>query len=474
MCRWWPRRRAGISKSSRRSAPACWSRRTIQRRWRRPRSRCSPILCAPCDGGRSARCRDRELLRRGACAGGRAGLSRIAGSRVSSVAIVIESFGGGGAQHVASALANHWSGQDIAVTAITFAKPETDVFTLDPRVRRIVDRRQRRFGKCDRRSFGQCCPHSRLACGHSRKRSLDRAELRRQHERAGRSGLARAWQARDHFRAQRSGAAIARAHLGPAAASHLSACRSRDRQFAGRDRHHEKLRAGERSCCGCPIRCGAPARPASRWMRASRSFSPPDGSTRRRPMTCCWRHSRSLRAGATASSSSSSAAARLRGALEAQARELKIADRVSFMGRVEDPFPFYRAALALRSSGAVRGDAQCRAGGHERGPAADRQRRAGGTARHRARRAIRLGRARRSPLSALAAAMIRLMDEPQTRDRLCRPVPAPASRRSLPARSTNGPAPSSPKARAGIAEIRRRGYEQAHLPEDPEKQQINE
>ena len=53
------------------------------------------------------------------------------------VAIVIESLGGGGAQHVASALANHWAAQGKAVTAITFSTPDSDVFTLDPRVRRL-------------------------------------------------------------------------------------------------------------------------------------------------------------------------------------------------------------------------------------------------------------------------------------------------------------------------------------------------
>ena len=54
-----------------------------------------------------------------------------------SIAIVIESFGGGGAQHVASTLANHWVEHGKHVTAITFSKPESDVFTLDPRVRRM-------------------------------------------------------------------------------------------------------------------------------------------------------------------------------------------------------------------------------------------------------------------------------------------------------------------------------------------------
>src|SRR5204863_8473889 len=37
----------------------------------------------------------------------------------------------------------------------------------------------------------------------------------------------------------------------------------------------------------------------------------------------------------------------MRETLEARARELQIADRVTFMGRVDDPFPWYRAAIAL-------------------------------------------------------------------------------------------------------------------------------
>lgn len=55
-----------------------------------------------------------------------------------SVAIVIESLGGGGAQHVASTLANAWAAAGISVTVITFQEPATDVFKLDPRVKREV------------------------------------------------------------------------------------------------------------------------------------------------------------------------------------------------------------------------------------------------------------------------------------------------------------------------------------------------
>ena len=55
-----------------------------------------------------------------------------------SIVIVIESLGGGGAQHVASALANHWSASGVAVSVVTFASPDRDVFKLDTGVRRIV------------------------------------------------------------------------------------------------------------------------------------------------------------------------------------------------------------------------------------------------------------------------------------------------------------------------------------------------
>ena len=54
------------------------------------------------------------------------------------ITIVIESLRGGGAQHVASTLANMWAGCGDIVTVITFLEPEGDVFTLDHQVRRIA------------------------------------------------------------------------------------------------------------------------------------------------------------------------------------------------------------------------------------------------------------------------------------------------------------------------------------------------
>lgn len=54
------------------------------------------------------------------------------------IAIVIESFAGGGAQHVAATLANAWARQQRTVTTITFAGVHDDVFRLDPSVRRTA------------------------------------------------------------------------------------------------------------------------------------------------------------------------------------------------------------------------------------------------------------------------------------------------------------------------------------------------
>ena len=54
------------------------------------------------------------------------------------LAIVIESLGGGGAQHVATSLANAWATEGADITVITLQDAANDAFTLDPRIRRIV------------------------------------------------------------------------------------------------------------------------------------------------------------------------------------------------------------------------------------------------------------------------------------------------------------------------------------------------
>jgi len=54
------------------------------------------------------------------------------------IAIVIESLGGGGAQHVAVTLANAWAVKGVPVTMITMQSPTADKFHVDPHVRRYV------------------------------------------------------------------------------------------------------------------------------------------------------------------------------------------------------------------------------------------------------------------------------------------------------------------------------------------------
>ncbi len=55
-----------------------------------------------------------------------------------NVAIVIEGLGGGGAQQVASALANGWAGQGHRVTVVTLQGREADAVRLDAGVDRVV------------------------------------------------------------------------------------------------------------------------------------------------------------------------------------------------------------------------------------------------------------------------------------------------------------------------------------------------
>ena len=57
---------------------------------------------------------------------------------INRTVIVIESLGGGGAQHVSSTLANTWADRGDAVTVITFLDAKHDIFKLDPKVRRII------------------------------------------------------------------------------------------------------------------------------------------------------------------------------------------------------------------------------------------------------------------------------------------------------------------------------------------------
>ena len=52
------------------------------------------------------------------------------------VALVISDLGSGGAQRVATTLANAWARQGRRVAVLTLAAPETDFFFLDPAVAR--------------------------------------------------------------------------------------------------------------------------------------------------------------------------------------------------------------------------------------------------------------------------------------------------------------------------------------------------
>lgn len=62
-------------------------------------------------------------------------MSSPAGDR--RVTMVIHALGGGGAERVFCSLANHWADTGRDVTVITLDTAETDVFRLDPRVRRM-------------------------------------------------------------------------------------------------------------------------------------------------------------------------------------------------------------------------------------------------------------------------------------------------------------------------------------------------
>jgi len=58
--------------------------------------------------------------------------------RRSGVALVISDLGSGGAQQVVSQLANHWAGQGRRVGVLTFAGEEQDFFALAPNVERLI------------------------------------------------------------------------------------------------------------------------------------------------------------------------------------------------------------------------------------------------------------------------------------------------------------------------------------------------
>ncbi len=59
-------------------------------------------------------------------------------TRDADIAVVIESMGGGGAQQVASSLLAHWAAAGRRVDLITLRGPEVDAYPIPPQVRRVV------------------------------------------------------------------------------------------------------------------------------------------------------------------------------------------------------------------------------------------------------------------------------------------------------------------------------------------------
>jgi glycosyltransferase involved in cell wall biosynthesis len=262
-----------------------------------------------------------------------------------SIAIVIESFGGGGAQHVASALANHWVANGVSVVAITFSKPETDVFKLDTRVRRIVvdgggasanafaglfaNAARIRAIRVAIRASGADTVLSFvssmnvlaiLACLGLRKRVIisERNDPSRQ-------SLGRIWDALRRLLYPRAGLVIANSQ---AAIATMKAYV-----------------------------------PAQKLIWLPNPLRRSDTTTRievaRKPFFLAVGRLDTQKAYDILLTAFAEVArdhdvdlvilgnGPLRETLEAQARELKLADRVAFMGRVDDPFSWYRSAIAL-------------------------------------------------------------------------------------------------------------------------------
>lgn len=59
-------------------------------------------------------------------------------TRKADVVMVIESLGGGGAQHVLTSVANHWVESGLKVDVVTFQGQQHDAFKLSPEIRRFV------------------------------------------------------------------------------------------------------------------------------------------------------------------------------------------------------------------------------------------------------------------------------------------------------------------------------------------------
>lgn len=262
-----------------------------------------------------------------------------------SIAIVIESLGGGGAQHVASALANHWAANGVSVVAITFSNPQTDVFKLDTRVRRMVvdggtvspnalaglvanAARIRAIRAAIRASgadtvlsfVGSMNVLTILACLGLGKRVIisERNDPARQ-------SLGRIWDGLRRFLYPRADLVIANSQ---AAIATMKAYVPAQKLLW---LPNPLRRAGE----------------AAKIETARKPFFLAVGRLDTQKaydilLTAFAEVARDHDINLVILGNGP-----LREALQAQGRELKLADRIVFMGRVDDPFPWYRSAIAL-------------------------------------------------------------------------------------------------------------------------------
>ena len=258
---------------------------------------------------------------------------------------MIESFGGGGAQHVASALANHWVANGVSLTAITFSKPENDVFKLDTRIRRIVvdgggasanalaglvanSARIRALRAAIRASgadtilsfVGSMNVLTILACLGLGKRTIisERNDPERQ-------SLGRVWNSLRRLLYPRADLVIANSQAAIATMKAYVPA--------------EKL-----------LWLPNPLRRASEAATTEMARKPFFLAAGRLDTQKAYDILLTAFAEVTRDHDTDLVilgSGPLRETLEAQARALKIADRATFMGRVDDPFPWYRAAIAL-------------------------------------------------------------------------------------------------------------------------------
>jgi glycosyltransferase involved in cell wall biosynthesis len=265
---------------------------------------------------------------------------------VSDIAIVIESLGGGGAQHVASTLANHWVANGLAVTAITFSEAGSDVFQLDDRVRPHRHRRQRSVRQPACRASRQCRAHSRSAAAICTSGAdtvlsfvgsmnvltilassgLGKRVIISERNDPARQTLGRIWDRLRHLLYRRADLVVANSQSAIATMKNYVPAR--------------KLlwlpnplrRAGD---AGKPLAARNPFFLAAGRLDAQKAYD---------VLLAAFAEVARERDGVELVILGDGP---LRQTLKAQARELKVPDRVTFMGRVDDPFPWYRAAIAL-------------------------------------------------------------------------------------------------------------------------------